>query len=87
MLGLVLATLFTRTLGITVAEGSPCKSACPGGDTGPKDLICSDSGYNTTDGGETMQNCLLCQSNSATFNNETDNDLFWFLCMDDPLFL
>lgn len=89
VVGVVLAALWTRTLALEVTSGSPCKSVCngdyKGGFTFEGDLVCSDSQYNTTSEGNTMKSCLLCESTSTTYDNETENDLLWFLCMDQPL--
>ena len=67
-------------LAIEVTDKSPCADACGGGLTSASDIVCNDADYENTGQGQKMRDCLTCESSSKAYSNETDNDVYWFLC-------
>lgn len=70
---------------LEVTSGSTCADICEGPTlTYSDDLTCDDDGYFNTANGDTMHDCLVCESKStATAGNNSNpqnNDIYWFLC-------
>ncbi|KAK7892243.1 hypothetical protein LTR67_007339 [Exophiala xenobiotica] len=73
-----------RVCALEVASGSSCADICEGpGLTFPSDLTCNDEGYFNTAKGDTMHDCLVCESTSTHDTGDTstpqNNDIYWFL--------
>ncbi|KAK6373693.1 hypothetical protein LTS17_008186 [Exophiala oligosperma] len=69
---------------LEVTSGSTCADICEGPTlTYSDDLTCDDDGYFNTANGDTMHDCLVCESKStATAGNNSNpqnNDIYWFL--------
>lgn len=80
---LLLFLLWLPCQGIEVTKTSACAAKCNGGGTTlNSNIVCKDRNYNLTQSGRTMKNCLLCESTSTAYKTATDNNLYWFLCMD-----
>ncbi|KIW12654.1 hypothetical protein PV08_09932 [Exophiala spinifera] len=79
---LVSLALGVQTLEVT--SGSACADICEGPTlTYSDDLTCTDEGYFNTAKGDTMHDCLLCESkstaNTGDNSNPQNNDIYWFL--------
>jgi hypothetical protein len=78
-----------RVCALEVASGSSCADICEGpGLTFSSDLTCNDEGYSNTAKGDTMHDCLVCESTSTHDTGDTstpqNNDIYWFLCKQSP---
>ncbi|KIX02960.1 uncharacterized protein Z518_06510 [Rhinocladiella mackenziei CBS 650.93] len=88
-MGIELSTFFlllwilpVRSIEVTIT--SSCTSLCNGPSlTVYTDLSCSDHEYFDSDKGDTMRDCLTCESTSSADNGDLstpqNNDIYWFL--------
>ncbi|KAL6242512.1 hypothetical protein RBB50_010652 [Rhinocladiella similis] len=82
LLSLLSLVLRVRTLEVT--SGSTCADICEGPTlTYSDDLTCTDEGYFNTANGDTMHDCLVCESkstaNTGDNSNPQNNDIYWLL--------
>ena len=86
---LTFALLFSvwvlRGHSLEVTNTSSCADICEGPSlTYSQDLVCSDDAYFSTSKGDTMHDCLTCESTSSADNGDLstpqNNDIYWLLC-------
>lgn len=78
-----LISCFTHAL--QVVPGSNCTAACTEHfrrtNTTSSDITCYDEDYNTTAVGKAFRDCVTCEFDSSTFDQQTNQtDLGWALC-------
>ncbi len=86
---LVIPLVALRVRALEVTSGSSCADICEGpGLTYSSDLTCKDEDYSSTAKGDTMHDCLVCESTSTADTGDTstpqNNDIYWFLCKQSP---
>lgn len=88
---ILLTHLVASTLAIQALSDSPCASKCGNvlsSTSGPDDISCYDSDYQSTSKAKVFQNCITCQLESKYVDPRTrQTDLQWALCKLLPLLL
>lgn len=85
----LLVTILSLAHALRVSPNSPCTSACtdPGiSQSDPdffneqwKDVLCSDSDFDSKAQGQKLKSCFTCLQNS-TYTQGSESDQEWFLC-------
>lgn len=67
---------------LKVASGSHCGPVCGNilEKTGPKDIVCKQDQYESTDAGRMFEECLSCMTSSVYTDDANDTDTQWMLC-------
>ena len=88
LLSVILSLVAGCVQALEVTSTSPCAQVCDGPSlTFNQNLTCIDNDYSATTPGMVMKACLQCEIGSAAVDEQKaapqNNDVYWFLCMDD----
>lgn len=77
------------TQALRVSPNSPCTSVCTDSNISQsdpnffdeqwKDIVCTDTAFDSTPEGKKLESCFTCLQNS-TYTHGSDSDQDWFLC-------